>query len=68
LVAIARILYALILEKEPAAVTAEGPAILPQKELAAPNIPATTVSGVTAEMLQPNTITDHTTRKLGSNH
>src|SRR6185436_20734438 len=38
LVAIARILYALVLEKEPAAATAEGPAILPQKELA-PNLP-----------------------------
>jgi hypothetical protein len=68
LVAIARILYALILEKEPAAATAEGPATLPQKELASPIISEVTLSGVTAEILQPNTITDHTTRKLGSSH
>ncbi|MEA2206123.1 MAG: hypothetical protein QOE77_2899 [Blastocatellia bacterium] len=68
LVAIARILYALVLEKEPAAATAEGPATLPQKELASPNVFEFPLPGVTAEMLQPNTITDHTTRKLGSNH
>jgi hypothetical protein len=68
LVAIARILYAVVLEKEPTAAIAEGPAPLLQKELASPNVFETSLPGVTAEMLQPNTITDHTTRKLGSNN